>query len=729
MTVDPRMLKPDHLASPALLRKIDQLREKNVGQHVPLPQLVVVGDQSSGKSSLLESLTNIPFPRNVELCTRYATQITSRRDSESRLEISIIPGPRASDAHKRHLADYHPKILSTESFRAQFPGILKEANTRMGIRTDISSAVGTIFSEDILKIEICGPEEDYLTVIDVPGIFRNPTDGITTKDDIQLVQNMVKGYIKNSRTIILAVLPSNVDIATQEILTLAEDYDKAGERTLGVLTKPDLVTEQSAQATVCNLVLGKKRPLTLGYYIIRSRGADDDDAFDRAGAEHMFLDTPWNRLPKDRLGVLALKARLSELLSQITRKEFPELRKEVSKQLSDCQTTLEGLGPTRQTEKDQRLFLTRLARHFQGLVDAALTAQYSSHVVFEEVNLRLITYVVNLTELFNYNFERKAHARHFEMSQSKSDDELGESEECNLSIDIHANERAVFLEEIDLDEYSVLENIISKDCDIEDPKSGIMGWTKMLYLRSRGIDLGTFNGAILSSAFKEQSSKWASMTKAYVSNVIVVIHRFMVIALDTLCTDVQVREEIWSSMLDEVLKRYKAAMNQAAFLVSIEREKRPYTVNHYFNGNLQIARGNRKADMLKAKSREEIKRGYNGSAHPTDNLIVDLEDVRQTTRSKSNVEQVQEDIHDILWSYYKVARKRFVDNVYQQAIDHCLLTGPMSPLAVFTQEWVIELDAEQLETIAGESPVTKEQRGALMRKIQDLEVAMQILRH
>src|ERR1700722_18200516 len=123
----------------------------------------------------------------------------------------------------------------------------------MGIRSDTSSDQGKIFSEDVLKIEICGIKEDYLTVIDVPGIFRTPTEGITTKDDVQLVQNMVKEYIKSSRTIILAVLPSNVDAATQEILAFAEEYDKAGERTLGVLTKPDLVTERSAQDVVCNL--------------------------------------------------------------------------------------------------------------------------------------------------------------------------------------------------------------------------------------------------------------------------------------------------------------------------------------------------------------------------------------------------------------------------------------------------------------------------------------------
>ncbi|KIW93838.1 uncharacterized protein Z519_05153 [Cladophialophora bantiana CBS 173.52] len=149
----------------------------------------------------------------------------SRRDSESRLNITIIPGPRASDAHKRYLADYHPRILSAESFRAQFLHILKEVNIRIPIQIDTSSGEGTVFSEDILRIEICGPDEDYLIVIDVPGTFRNPIEGITTKDDVQLVRNKVKEYIKNNRIIILAVLPSNVDIATQEILTLAEDYD------------------------------------------------------------------------------------------------------------------------------------------------------------------------------------------------------------------------------------------------------------------------------------------------------------------------------------------------------------------------------------------------------------------------------------------------------------------------------------------------------------------------
>jgi Dynamin central region/Dynamin family len=593
----------------------------------------------------------------------------------------------------------------------------------MGIRADTSSKNGKVFSEDVLKIEICGPGEDYLTVIDVPGIFRTPTEGITTKKDIELVQNMVKEYIKDSRTIILAVLPSNVDIATQEILTLAQDYDKAGERTLGVLTKPDLVKEHSAIVAVTNLVLGKKKPLTLGYYVVRNRGADDDDTFDHAANEEMFRQEPWSRVPKDRTGVQALKTRLGELLVQITRREFPKLRTDIKSQLVDCRRDLESLGPARQTEQEQRLFLNAITNQFQRLVEAALNAHYHNHAAFEEQEeLRLITHVVNLTEMFNYDFEKKGQLRYFESLESSPAN--GNGKECpsdkskkeDIADDIGAMQKLV--EKIDIKD-SVLENIITKDCHFDSPKPGIMNWIEGLYVRSRGVEMGsTVGGPMLSNAFKEQSKKWSRITEAYVSHVIVVIHRFMLIALKKLCSDARVHEEIWSSIADEVLSRYKAAMNQAMFLVSSERDQRPYTLNGYFNENLQRLR----VAKLEGKARIE-----KVNDHYSTNLVVDLDLLKIEKIDRSNVEHAKEEIHDILSSYYEVARKRFVDNVYHQAIDHYLLTGPMSPLAVFSQEWVITLEAEQLEAIAGELPVTKEQRGALVKKINDLETALRIL--
>ena len=77
------------------------------------------------------------------------------------------------------------------------------------------------FSKDVLKIVISGPDRENLSIFDIPGIFRNLTAGKTTESDIELVKGMVKSYIKDERTIILAVVPANVDIATQEILTVS----------------------------------------------------------------------------------------------------------------------------------------------------------------------------------------------------------------------------------------------------------------------------------------------------------------------------------------------------------------------------------------------------------------------------------------------------------------------------------------------------------------------------
>jgi hypothetical protein len=88
------------LADPALLSKIDKLFACGVGEYIALPQLVVVGDQSSGKSSVLEGLTNLPFPRDSGLCTRFATQITFRRAQNASISVSVIP---AGDADQEHV--------------------------------------------------------------------------------------------------------------------------------------------------------------------------------------------------------------------------------------------------------------------------------------------------------------------------------------------------------------------------------------------------------------------------------------------------------------------------------------------------------------------------------------------------------------------------------------------------------------------------------------------------
>jgi hypothetical protein len=109
------------------------------------------------------------------------------------------------------------------------------------------------FSNNVLCLHICGPNEGHLGVIDVPGIFKNTTPGRTTKNDIAMVRNMVLRYMQNRRSIMLTVVSANVDIATQEIIVLAREVDPSGERTLRILTKPNLVNK-GAENKVIDLI-------------------------------------------------------------------------------------------------------------------------------------------------------------------------------------------------------------------------------------------------------------------------------------------------------------------------------------------------------------------------------------------------------------------------------------------------------------------------------------------
>ena len=197
----------------------------------------------------------------------------------------------------------------------------------MGLVPDESGSKST-FSNDILRLEIAGPKEDHLSVIDIPGIFKRTTPGVTTKSDMEMVERMVHGYMKNPRSVILTVVPANVDIATQEILEKAEEVDPDGIRTLGVLTKPDII-DKGAEKNVIDLVEGRKHQLKLGWHVLRNAGQAelDNPVTDRDATERSFFagQSPWNSLDKEKVGIASFRDRLQEILADHIRREFPKV--------------------------------------------------------------------------------------------------------------------------------------------------------------------------------------------------------------------------------------------------------------------------------------------------------------------------------------------------------------------------------------------------------------------
>ncbi|KAM0723517.1 hypothetical protein Q7P37_000504 [Cladosporium fusiforme] len=187
---------------------IDRFRELGINEDISLPQLVVVGDQSSGKSSLLEGLTGLNFPIASELCTRFATQIVFRRslEGEGTVRVSILPGPTANsdEEQKAHLKMFAKTIEGSELSSDVFGTILDEAAVHMGLpaASDQQEDLTKRFSDDVLRIELSGPEHHHLSVVDVPGLFHNPTK-FQTREDLDIIRSLLQQYMSDTRTIIL----------------------------------------------------------------------------------------------------------------------------------------------------------------------------------------------------------------------------------------------------------------------------------------------------------------------------------------------------------------------------------------------------------------------------------------------------------------------------------------------------------------------------------------------
>lgn len=261
---------------------------------------------------------------------------------ETHITVSIIPAKNSSPHDRDKLQGWKKSDLKSLD-STTFAGIMTEVCAlhlfdwhlvdkiqvikMMGIEA-IEGKPKKTFSNDVLRLEIAGPDQEHFSVIDVPGIFKRTTQGLTTKEDMVMVNDMVYEYMSNPRSVMLTVIPCNVDIATQEILERAEDIDPEGIRTFGILTKPDLV-DKGSEGAVISLVEGKTHQLRLGWHLLRNPGQADlkSTLRSRNDLEMDFFTKvhPWSMLDEGKVGIVSLRSRLQEVLEDHIRREFPKV--------------------------------------------------------------------------------------------------------------------------------------------------------------------------------------------------------------------------------------------------------------------------------------------------------------------------------------------------------------------------------------------------------------------
>ncbi|KAK6289405.1 hypothetical protein POUND7_000946 [Theobroma cacao] len=298
-----------------LLDAIDRLRLLMVMKEgIQLPTIVVVGDQSSGKSSVLESLAGISLPRSQGICTRVPLIM--------RLQSHQSPAPEL------HL-EYNGKIVPVEE---------SDITTAINLATDEIAGHGKGISNTPLTLVVKKDGVPDLTMVDLPGITRVPVQG-QPENIYEQIRDIIMEYITPEESIILNVLSATVDFSTCESIRMSQKVDKTGERTLAVVTKADRAPEDLFEKVTADDV-----NIGLGYVCVRNRIGDESYEEARREEARLFQTHPHlSRIDKSIVGVPVLAQKLVHIQANIIARCLPVIVKNINEKLNANASELERM--------------------------------------------------------------------------------------------------------------------------------------------------------------------------------------------------------------------------------------------------------------------------------------------------------------------------------------------------------------------------------------------------
>ena len=237
------------------------------------------------------------------------------------------------------------------------------------------------FSGDILRICVTGRDEPSFTLVDLPGILHSTTADQDEKGR-KIVNQLIEWYMKQSKSIILAIVPANNQLAVHQVLEKAMRHDPKRERTIGVITKPDMAGRGSAnEKKYLNLANGREpmHKLALGWYVLRNSSEEERslETTERDTVEDSFFQSGnWVSLNPANRGIGSLRRGLSKVLLDYIRKGLPDVIIKVEDKLRDRKRELNRLGNFRTTRDELRSYLLGVADDFQRLARDAIEGRY-----------------------------------------------------------------------------------------------------------------------------------------------------------------------------------------------------------------------------------------------------------------------------------------------------------------------------------------------------------------
>ncbi|TQW07602.1 dynamin gtpase [Cordyceps javanica] len=695
----------DSAASRALFNAIDQFQSCGAGEIGDIPQLVIVGAQSVGKSSLLQSLTDIPFPVGENCCTRFATRIVSRRtapNTPNQISISIEP-----PNFKAPQFDY-PKNNAYMKFRkekqsltaSEFADIIDEASANyLGIRPGKGRGRKN-FAVEVLKIEVSGPSRSHFSILDIPGIFAydyNVCDG-----EMDGVRNMVIEYMKQPESIVICVADAFVDLSNQEIFKLANEYvDKT--RLIGVFTKCDRTNNMTSVVDVANgNVDDVGRLLHHGWFVVRNKTKADESNpdFDLQSAESaLFSKQPWVNIRETRRGSGMLKKYLGTLLCEKIQAAFPGILDNLRRQLKEAQAKEEELGPARTSSHQRRAYLTELAQEYQVLAEKAVERPWLLHL--ESARVGQISRESNdsFSELMRksgHAFAFQNHDLDIEGLTKRLDPMLHPKRERERSKSILSVPEGDEEEEAD----AVILDIIKREVKI---------------CSSTQLP-GMVHPDVIQRLYQLQTILWHKKASEHVRNVAGTVIATAKELLNEVCPSSGSTSFLHGELLlvirqfhDESLEK---VLDKLEEYCDADYNNLLQTTDPNFIRHLQLLRCLRMVRTIQLANAIVTANEDTHTAEPLGHLLSEH-------CHHSAVDNIVNDVHDTLKVYYQSSLQSFIRHVTKTIVDGFVIDKD-GPLFGLSPNYMYSLDEAEVNRLGGENREVVEEREKLSSRIATL---------
>ncbi|KAK7937361.1 dynamin family protein [Apiospora aurea] len=587
-----------------------------IDHDVSLPQIVVCGDRFSGKSSVLKALSGISFPIGRNACTRFPIKLVLRRDSHVGLNASIIP----------HHSRNEPEKVVTTSIEGGFEhpdgfvNLIEKAERMMGI-----SPPSIPFSNDTFRVEITGPDQPHLALVDLPGLMRPQSEDLEDPD-AQTIRDVVSSYMKDPRSIILAVVS-------------AEHDSNANSETGG---KTTLAQRDKQEANFIDLGI-------------------------------------WRWTSVTNLGIASLRSRLRDMLLERTTLGLPAVVSDIERERDACKEKLDDLGLPRDTLNEQQRHLVQISESFQRLVQSSIDGNWDDP--FFEVGdeapdgytCRVRAFAQHTMGCFYNVLVNKGHRREIISREEDSEDEDGEDEE-NEEEETEREDGADSSEPLRVTREEFIEHIKIRigglrGCELP----GVLNPLVVgVLFREQSGPWGQLTHKYVKAAW-EACREFLEAAIAHVAN--------------DAGTAAAILEKIVEPSMGRILKGVR---EKTEYILQSYCRAHPITYNRALHSSIYETRTKRSRAKYSRTLKSFFKVSEKGTVdHGNFNMDALLDALQKVSEYPDEEQCMASDALDILEAYYQVALKRFVDIIAIEIVEVRLVSALpdiFSPVGVYKMD-------------------------------------------